>query len=59
MVDLCGYVGDCLLMDMYFLFVEGLIIENFVYCIKCCDFEVVGLVFFVYVFGYFSFVEDE
>lgn len=44
---------------MYMLIVDVFVVVNFVYCVKCCDLEFVGIVNLVYVLGLVVFVEDE
>lgn len=44
---------------MYVLIIDGDVVGNLVYCIWCCDMELVGVVLVFYVLGLVVLVEDE
>ena len=54
-----GQIGNRLACDLHLLSVEAAVVQNLLYCIKCCDLELAGIASSAYVSGISSLVEDE
>jgi cell division protein FtsA len=54
-----GQIGNRLACDMHLLSIDGLVVQNLLYCIKRCDLELAGIASSAYVSGISSMVEDE